>query len=100
MRYLPSRTFSLGAAGLLLLACALLVLLGCLLWGMASPSLVHLVPDILDSLVSIGLALAGVAGGSAVAMGYRDGRSGGLTSSQAAAVLVARRQGDASQAVG
>ncbi len=92
MKHLPSRTFSLGAAGLLVLALALVVLLACLVWGLASAELVHLVPDILGSLVSVSLALAGVAGGSAVAMGYRDGRSGGLTSSQAAAVIAARRQ--------
>jgi len=91
MKTFPSRTFSLGAAGLVVLASVLLVLLFAMLWSLLHPELVHLVPDYLEAIPAIALGAAGVAGGGAMAMGYRDGRSGGLTSSQSAAVIAARR---------
>jgi len=112
LTFRPSRTFALSAIGLLLLAIVGLLLAGVTVWALLDGT-----PDVaclaaLDAGAAVAcsaprdylgdalplwpawlLAVTGVAAGGAGAMGLRDYGSGGLTSSNAGAVLAGRRRG-------
>jgi len=80
----PSRTFTIAILALAIEA-ALAVALLLLAW-LAAPSLGTAAPV----LGTISLAVAALGGAGSGAMAWRDGRSGGATSSQAAEVLALR----------
>jgi len=75
-------TFILGAAGLLLFG----------LVAFIAPEQIGDLATAAPTLGTICLALAGAGGLGSGAMGLRDYGSGGLTSSQAASVVAARRE--------
>jgi len=80
----PSRTFTIALLALAIEAILALVLIG-VAW-LAPETLIHAAP----ALGTIALAVAALGGAGSGAMAYRDGRSGGATSSQAAEVLALR----------
>lgn len=91
----PSRTYTLGIAGIL--AELLLAAAGLLAAFTADPATVSAVAELLGTL---GLCAAGCAGAGAGAMGLRDYGSGGLTSSQAGHVLQSAQHRDLESPVG
>ena len=95
----PSRTFTLSTlaiSAIFLLGVAILV---------ALVSIAFIAPEQLASLVqaaptagTFAMAIAAAGGVGAGALGYRDGKSGGLTSSSAASVLAGMRLQDKTDA--
>lgn len=86
----PSRTFTVALAGLAVLAVVASGLFLALAWGLAA-ELPELPGQVVDALQVVAGCVATVATAGAGSMAARDWSSRGLTSSQAARVLEARR---------
>jgi hypothetical protein len=87
-----SKTFTIAITSLVfifLLALAALVLVGFVSW--MAPEQMAFIAQMVPTLGTFALALAGAGGVGAGSIGYRDAASGGLTSSSAAEVLAGMR---------